>query len=58
MILYFKYNVCNESKGIQHIGLQINAPVYGPPIFAIPTHERNTKGPKKKYVQVGNGFST
>jgi len=56
MILYFKNNVCNESKGIQNIGLQINAVVYGLSVFEIPSHERNTKWPKTKHVQVGIGF--
>jgi len=58
MIFYFKNNVCNKSKGIQNIGFQINAVVYGLPIFAIPTHERNTNWPKPKNVQVGFGFPT
>jgi len=56
MIFYFKNIVYNESKGIQNIGLQINAGVYGVPIFAIPTHERSTKWRKTNNVQVGNGF--
>jgi len=56
MILYSKYNVCNESKGIQNRGLQITAIAYGPPIFAFSNHERNTKWPKGKYVQIGNCF--
>jgi len=44
-----------SSRGIQNIGLQINVAVYGLPIFAIPTHERNTKWSKTKYIHVGNG---
>jgi len=56
MIFYFKNNVCNESKGIKNIGLLIDVVVYGLSIFAIPTHERNTKWPKTKYIPVANGF--
>jgi len=56
MNLYFKNNVCNESKGTQNVGPQINDVVYGLSIFAIPTHERNTKWPKTKHVEVANGF--
>jgi len=54
IIFYFNNNVFNESRGIQNIGLHINVVVYGLPIFAIPGHERNTKWPKTKYIQVGN----
>jgi len=39
MIFHFKNNVCDEFKGIQDIGLQINAVVYGLSIFAILTDE-------------------
>jgi len=56
MISYFKKSRCNESKGIQNIGPQINAVVYGLPVFAIPNHERNTKWLEPTYVQIGNGF--
>jgi len=38
--------------------LNANAVVYGPVIFAIPTHERNTKRNKRKYVHVRNPFLT
>jgi len=58
MIFYFQNNVCNESKGIQNIGPQLNAVVYGLPVFAIPNHERNTNWPRTTYVQVGNGSPT
>jgi len=51
-----KYFVCNESNGIQNIEPQINTVVYGHSIFQIPTHERNTKWLKTKYIQVSNGF--
>jgi len=33
-----------------------NAIFYEPLVFAIPTHEKDMKWGKKKYVQVGNGF--
>jgi len=56
MIFYFKNKLCNESNGIQNIGPQINAVVYGLSIFPIPDHERSTKRPKTTYTQVGNGF--
>jgi len=56
LIFYFNNNVCNESKRIQNIEPQINAVVYGLPIFEIPTHERYTKWLKTKYVQISNGF--
>jgi len=56
MIFYFENNVCNESKGVQNTGFQINDILYGLSIFTISTHERSTKWPNRKDLQVGNGF--
>jgi len=55
MILYFKDYVCNESKGIQKIGP--NVEYYGPPILAVPTHEENTKWLTKKIRRSWKWFS-